>query len=883
MSQVSKLIVRIQQEGGEQLKKLETNLQNVGRQATSTNINFKQLNNELKTVYSQSSQSINSLKAFSAAFREVANNTDVTSQEFFEAKTQADLLDQRLAKLQQTNVRVAQSFKDLGASAKAAASQVRTSTGLIRDPLTGAYRGTPGVTQYDAPIGPQQAGGLRGFLRGKGGVGRLAKIGGGVAAAGIFGGPEGALGAGIGGLLGGPLGAATGGAIGAQLGMLRQQAGALAEYAAALEKQRIALRGVTGSASEYQKALSFIDKTSRDFAIPQDIITKQFTRLSASVIGAGGSVADAEVAFKGIAAGIRGTGGDLRDLDAALTATSQVFSKGKVSAEELRQQIGERLPGAFTLFAESLGKTPQQLDKALELGQVSLQDFQEFAKKLFEDYGETAKIIADSPEAAGDRLQTSLKRLSESIGTFLKPIGAAFQQTFADIADIIDKAARKLADFLGLSREDQIKKLQQNIATTRIRITAFEKRVAEGGGEEARENLQLQQNRLVIQEARLKALQAIETAAARKGGEPRSGLPGITEQTKKAKAGKEIKDITDAELVLYQQIDLALENNNKLQAVFLKGSLQILQTSQQLQRGEIGRNEAQRQRLATRRQVVDAINQERDAMNALGQKVEEQRRQDVKTIEDLQIQFGIIGKQKAEELLLDRRIAELRDQFKYSLLKDDLEIIIQQIKEASEAAKTFGGALSKSFADVVKTSGDLAASLGSTLGNAFLSLGDQLAEFVTTGKASFNDFARSVLDDLTKIFLRFAMFSALKAVVPAGSSFAKFLGFADGGIMTANGPVALKRYARGGIANSPQLAMFGEGSMPEAYVPLPDGRSIPVSMKGGESVGNVVVNVDATGTSVQGNQPDAAQLGRAIGAAVQAELIKQKRPGGLLR
>ena len=45
---------------------------------------------------------------------------------------------------------------------------------------------------------------------------------------------------------------------------------------------------------------------------------------------------------------------------------------------------------------------------------------------------------------------------------------------------------------------------------------------------------------------------------------------------------------------------------------------------------------------------------------------------------------------------------------------------------------------------------------------------------------------------------------------------------------------------------------------------------------------NVVVNVDASGTEVQGNQGNADQLGRLIGQAVQAELIKQRRPGGLL-
>ena len=45
---------------------------------------------------------------------------------------------------------------------------------------------------------------------------------------------------------------------------------------------------------------------------------------------------------------------------------------------------------------------------------------------------------------------------------------------------------------------------------------------------------------------------------------------------------------------------------------------------------------------------------------------------------------------------------------------------------------------------------------------------------------------------------------------------------------------------------------------------------------------NVTVNVDASGSSVEGSADEAAQLGRAIGVAVQQELIKQKRPGGLL-
>lgn len=59
----------------------------------------------------------------------------------------------------------------------------------------------------------------------------------------------------------------------------------------------------------------------------------------------------------------------------------------------------------------------------------------------------------------------------------------------------------------------------------------------------------------------------------------------------------------------------------------------------------------------------------------------------------------------------------------------------------------------------------------------------------------------------------------------------KFLPFEKGGVMTPGGPVPLNAYASGGVAYGPQLALFGEGRMPEAYVPLPDGRAIPVRMQ----------------------------------------------------
>ena len=84
--------------------------------------------------------------------------------------------------------------------------------------------------------------------------------------------------------------------------------------------------------------------------------------------------------------------------------------------------------------------------------------------------------------------------------------------------------------------------------------------------------------------------------------------------------------------------------------------------------------------------------------------------------------------------------------------------------------------------------------------------------------------------------------------------------------------------ANGGTATAGRPYIVGERG-PELFVPGRTGTVVPNHAMGGA---NVTVNVDASGTQAQGNQPNAKLLGQAIGAAVQAELIKQKRPGGLL-
>jgi len=742
----TELKVLVKAVGKGELKELEASLNRLAVTAkTKVDVNFKKVSSELKNIQSTSTRSIKNLRDYRNAWRDIAAQLDISSKEFKEATAEAAKLDAQLAK--------AEKRKPAGGGRFASAAK---------------------------------------------GVGAIA-------GAGVFGGPEGALGAAIGLGVGGPGAAIVGGAIGAQVGQFRKALGAVAEYGAEISKLRIALRGVSSTQLDYEKSLRLIQQATEDFAIPQSILTKQFTRLQASVQGAGGSVQDTKTAFNGIVAAVRATGGSLQDVDSALTATAQVFSKGKVSAEELRQQIGERLPGAFTLFAESIGKTPQELDKALEDGKVTLQDFLTFSESLFEKFGETAQIIADGPEGAGDRLVVAMEKLNEQMSPELANLGAQFQGFATEAIQALSSVFTFLGE-LGQAIEERVNgKLIDN---QRKALAAAQQTLV-------RTDLTpLQEGFARSQIAKLAPIvEAYDfigpqpTAPSRIG----SGLQDLTTTGKTRGGGG--------------------RGRGRVRAPMGQAEFEIRQRI----------NEADRENLETRKLLAEL-----DLKRFLILK---------KTVDDplkrqIEIQSAEIKFEKDLEKLGEKRAKEA-----------------EKYKQAIIGA---GEAMGKDLAKLIPETTELQKlwkSIGDTISS---SIGSALEDVIFNAK-SLQESLSGILRSLASMFLQLGT-KSLIGMIPE---------FADGGIMSQTGPMDLKRYARGGIASSPQLAMFGEGSTPEAYVPLPDGRSIPVTMRNG-GTGNIVVNVDAKGTQVEGDEGQSKQLGGAISAAVQAELIKQQRPGGLL-
>ena len=175
---------------------------------------------------------------------------------------------------------------------------------------------------------------------------------------------------------------------------------------------------------------------------------------------------------------------------------------------------------------------------------------------------------------------------------------------------------------------------------------------------------------------------------------------------------------------------------------------------------------------------------------------------------------------------------------------------------------------------------DLADGIANTVGQGMVSAFDALISGTESFGSSLKKIASGVLKDIAMQLLRIYV---INAAINAISSFlGPKTGSGFGGGVKFN-PKAFSMpsfFADGGTPPVGRPSIVGERG-PELFMPGIRGSIIPNNALGGGST-NVVVNVDASGSNVQGDQGQAKQLGVAISAAVQAELVKQQRPGGLL-
>ena len=143
------------------------------------------------------------------------------------------------------------------------------------------------------------------------------------------------------------------------------------------------------------------------------MLGKEYAKFSASNPTVGGmSEAEMSDGFSDVARLTTIRGGKQEDISLAMKALTQMLSKGKISAEELRGQLGERMAGSFKLFAEGMGMTVGELDKAMKEGQVfSAEALPKFFDRLEEEIKNSSKYFNTATHAIG-RFQNAVAKSS---------------------------------------------------------------------------------------------------------------------------------------------------------------------------------------------------------------------------------------------------------------------------------------------------------------------------------------------------------------------------------------------------------------------------------------------------------------------------------------
>lgn len=230
------------------------------------------------------------------------------------------------------------------------------------------------------------------------------------------------------------------------------------------------------------------------------------------------------------------------------------------------------------------------------------------------------------------------------------------------------------------------------------------------------------------------------------------------------------------------------------------------------------------------------------------------------------------GLQPREEEL---RMAQAMSTFRQEIKGIDKEIADQRVKDIEKAAEGFEAQMAHQdeLRQAIAEQKSAYEELNTTFRNGIV---DSILDAVE-GTRSLKDSLLGVIKSMARLILQQQLMNALGGFNLFGGGG----GGAGGGFGVTPATSGLNfsgAFANGGRPAVGKAALVGERG-PELFVPDRAGTIIPNHAMGSS---NIVVNVDASGSNVQGDAQQGKALGQAIGAAVQAELIKQKRPGGLL-
>ena len=659
---------------------------------------------------------------------------------------------------------------------------------------------------------------------------------------------------------------------------------------AEIESQTRSLQVLTGSVQQAKQIIQELQQLGAVTPFTSTELIDAAKRLQAFGVAAG----DVVETTRRLADASGATGAELQGL---VTAYGQVQAKGRLQGEELLQ-FQERGIALQEELRKMYGMTGEEFQKALSKGQISAKAVEVALQRLTSAGGKYANgAIAQSDTLSGklSTLQDGIDALARRIGQALTPaLKAIFNQAIA-VVDAIN-AALAAGRGGGFTRSVVGARQFLNIGATSQAVDNIAKGVSQVGSQRNKtgiqQNLQaLQQYQRLLQSVgpndpnanRAVQLQGVilgkiqENVAAQKQLNQQStkagnifDVPALAAATgkdgSKAAANKAAREAERAaEAAAREQERVAQVIRERL------AEGQILQLRSTIQDKIAAAEAAGDKQLAVR---LKGQEKELDIQYRYAQALAQEK--------DIRAQEAIIYEGNTALIANQREIQRELTELQNESARNQIAALENQINLQAELTES------------QKQQKAIADSLATTIGEGLASSFNALIQGSEDFGASLRRIASGVLIDIANQLLRvFVIQKAINALSglfggggAGGLSYSGVTGSALGTSMlsgnftaTPFSTIGLGFRANGGSVRAGSPYVVGERG-PELFMPGRSGGIAPTGSFGGAV--SVVVNVDAGGTSVEGNEPNANQLGRIVGAAVQAEIVKQQRPGGLL-
>jgi tape measure domain-containing protein len=608
-------------------------------------------------------------------------------------------------------------------------------------------------------------------------------------------------------------------------------------------------------------------------------------------------------------------------IDKIAAAYGNFAAKGKVGIADINKFTAQGIP-ILDQLEKKYGKNRDEILALAKAGEITAQDLSDALVEIANRSDEVAKRTTSSFERTFDNLKkgagTSVSAIAIILGNLVgvstnvtDNIFEAFSSLYVNLVNGAVEAAARISDALASAANNIAAFYKANpLVIPALRDAAVSglesfKAGAQGTSKQLRE--------LTKQPTGISQIRGPQIP----GQLPPSGDGGAAADKAAKDAARERKRV--AELVRSQGLVTAeVKRQAELSAkIFaaelakdpmlarrLKGEQQLVEwgyeTANLLEKEEsiqgqlaIARAQQAKQALILQKTTQDLVKLENDRV--------ESANKDIAALEnELKIKNALTQAER-DRLRIEYEMQVLGDSKQY----DTGQLAVIENLKKQIAAPTLGADLIRQQIgtlsdEILKLTdgGNIAITVANGIGSAFstsfkgiidgsMSAKEALASFFTSVADMFLDMAAQIIAKMITMAILNQILGVLPGIGGAGSGTLALSSNPNVGAYMGGGGIegiTMGTFggfkANGGPVSSGQTYMVGERG-PELFVPGRSGTIVANDKMGGGST-NVVVNVDAKGSSVEGNEQGANQLGRVISAAVQSELIKQQRPGGIL-